>query len=230
MDGRFARTASRLIAGAAASAAIGLACASPVDAARWRDCPDRDDACDHYLNVTLSQGDAHLAVDAMCRSAWEHVWRRADARRTVRQWLGARAATGSGRLCIRLSRRVDEIRITSLGGRCGSVDGEPDPPAAGATLARGPRGVARATLTGCHGSIGEVGFGGVAIDFADGYRFADSYATGHFYGLYDGFGPGGVRPLGAPAVELARFNTYHYRVELLAGGAAWRKTPKEDER
>jgi len=31
-------------------------------------------------------------------------------------------------------------------------------------------------------------FGGIALRFADGHGFGDSYAEGHFYGVNDGFG------------------------------------------
>ena len=66
-------------------------------------------------------------------------------------------------------------------------------------------------------------YGGIVLDFADGYGFGDSYAIGFFYGVYDGFRSDGVRPFGASVYALSEFNTYHYRVEILANGRGdWR--------
>ena len=87
------------------------------------------------------------------------------------------------------------------------------------------RSVSSATLPGCHArigneEIGEVAYGGVVLNFADGFSFGDSYATGYFYGVYDGFGKGRVRPFGATVYAISEFNTYHYRIEISANGQA----------
>ena len=74
-------------------------------------------------------------------------------------------------------------------------------------------------------------FGGIALDFADGYGFGDSYATGYFYGVYDGYGRGTVRPTHASVWQISQFNTYHYRVEILADGSPdWRADFPEEDR
>jgi len=64
-------------------------------------------------------------------------------------------------------------------------------------------GSATTVLTGCHARIGDVAFGGIALDFADGYGFGDSYASGYFYGVYDGFGRDRVSPTGASLWQIS---------------------------
>jgi hypothetical protein len=183
-----------------------------------------DDDCPRfYLNVAARQGEARFSVDRTCRGGWRHAWSRADARHRVRQWLDGRAAAGAGGLCIALAPQVDEVRIAPLGGHCGYEDGEANQPAPGVTLKAGYRGRHAATVAGCHARIGGQGFGGVALRFADGYGFGDAYATGYFYGVYDGFGRGRIRPTDASVWRISQFNTYHYRVEVLANGSPdWR--------
>lgn len=201
--------------------------------ATWPRCrPSRDDGCPRlYLNVITSQGDAALTVERRCRGLWRHRWGRADARQTIRQWLDARAAGATGSVCIPLEDRVSEIRIFSLAGHCGYGDGEATAPAIGASLRSGGPGAI--TLTGCHASIGEADFGGIALRFADGYGFGDAYAAGYFYGVYDGFGRRGVGPTGASVWRISEFNTFHYRIEILARGHAdwgWNDDDDDDGR
>jgi hypothetical protein len=192
----------------------------PAPGHAWPRCDDEDDPCPRYLNVVMDQGTARLSVDRSCRAGWRHEWRRADTHRTIRQWLNAHAVNGRGSLCVRLDRRVDEIRIASIGGHCGYDGGEANAPGPGATLRRGRSGPARLMLTGCHARIGEQSFGGIALRFADGYGFGDSYATGHFYGVYDGFKNRAVGRTGGSVWQISRYNTFHYRVEILARGSA----------
>ncbi|MBK1669803.1 hypothetical protein CKO28_17335 [Rhodovibrio sodomensis] len=204
----------------------------------WPRCWRADDCPAVFLSVTTVRGDARLAVSRACAGDWWHVWGRADARETIRQWLDDRAATGQGSLCIPLHPQVDEIRVTPTGGHCGETEwpeiARANRPGPGAVLRRGYGGAATATVTGCHARIGnaelgELRYGGVALDFADGYVFGDSYADGYFYGVYDGFGRGRVRPFGATVAAISEFNTYHYRVEIRANGsAAWTWNPQED--
>ena len=56
------------------------------------------------------------------------------------------------------------------------------------------------------------------MDFVDGYSFGDSYAKGYFYGVYDAFQDGHVSPFGASVYDISQFNTYHYRIQILANG------------
>ncbi len=87
---------------------------------------------------------------------------------------------------------------------------------------------ATAVRSGCHARIGaaetgEVAYGGIALDFADGYGFGDAYAAGYFYGVYDGFGAGAVGPLGATVYAISAHNTDHDRVDIrVRGRTDWR--------
>lgn len=228
----FTRRLSVLTLAGIAAALLGLAFANEAGAGSWPDCKPRgeDDDCPRYhLNITLRQGEARFRVDTQCRGTWRHAWRRADARRWIWQWTGDRAARGTGSLCIPLAEQVDLIRVKPAGGRCGYSVGDKNRPGPAFTLNRG--GVSQTTLSGCHAGVGDQTFGGIALDFADGYGFGDSYATGHFYGVYDGFRRGGVAPFGTPLQEISRHNTYHYRVEILANGrTGWRAEFMEDDR
>ena len=196
----------------------------------WPRCrPSRDDGCPRlYLNVVTSQGDAALTVERRCRGHWRHRWGRADARQTIRQWLDARAAGAMGGVCIPLEDRVNEIRVSSLGGHCGYAGMEVNTPGPGGVMRQG--GLAYLPLTGCHARVQDLTFGGVALRFADGYGFGDSYATGYFYGVYDGFGDRAVGPTGASVWRISEFNTFHYRIEILAcGHAAWGWNDDDDD-
>ena len=211
--------------------AMALACliTAQVAAAEdgWPRCSRDDDCPGLYLNVVTRQGDARLTVDGSCAAAWRHVWRERDARQTIVQWLDAEAARASGSLCIPLHPDADEIRVASTGGHCGE-QAAPEiafasQPGGDVVLRRSYGGPASVTLPGCHArignaEIGEVTYGGVALDFADGYGFGDSYAAGYFYGVYDGLGQSRVRPFDASVYAISEFNTYHYRVEILARG------------
>ena len=212
--------------------ALAASLAMPFQAQGWGVCGGEDDTCSRvYLNVATREGEAHLSVDQACGSGWRHAWSRADARRTIRQWLDGQAALGAGSLCIALDGRVDEIRITSIGGHCGYDGGEANAPGPNRVLRAGYGENRSATLAGCHASIGEMAFGGIALDFADGYGFGDSYATGYFYGVYDGFGRDTVSPTDASVWQISQFNTYHYRVEILADGSPdWRADFPEEDR
>jgi hypothetical protein len=191
----------------------------------WSRCHGEDDICTLYLNVVTDQGTARLSVDRSCGKGWRHEWRRADAHQTIRQWLAADAGNGRGGLCVLLDGRVDEIRITSIGGHCGYEDGAANAPGPGVTLRQGRSTPANLTLTGCHASIGDLRFGGVALDFADGYGFGDTYAAGHFYGVYDGFRNRAVGRTGGSVWRISQYNTFHYRVEILAHGSTnWGRT------
>lgn len=192
----------------------------------WPRC-DRDECPQAYLNVETDRGDARLSVSSACIGEWRHVWGVNDARRTIRQWLNADAAKGRGRLCIPLHPAVDEIRITSIGGHCG-YDGEDvtaskNAPSRDLVLRRSYGGTFSTILTGCHATIGtkdtgKVSFGGIALNFADGYGFGDSYTENFVYGVYDGFGSDRVRPFGVSLRAIGDFNTFHYRIDVLAGG------------
>ncbi len=211
--------------------ALAFACLVTAQAAiageGWPRCSRGDECPDAYLNVVTRQGDARLSIGPSCTGAWRHVWGERDARQTIRQWLNGDAASASGSLCIPLPPQVDEIRITPTGGHCGEQGGTvfifASRPGANVVLRRSYGGASSVTLPGCHArignaEIGEVAYGGVALDFSDGYSFGDSYAAGYFYGVYDGFGQGRVRPFGATVYAISEFNTYHYRVEILAHG------------
>ena len=185
-----------------------------------------------FLNVVTAQGDANLSVDRSCAGDWRHRWGSGDARQTIRQWVNERAGSGSGSLCIPLHPNVSEVRITSTGGHCG-FDADDiltfaSAPGADGILRIGFGYGASVSLSGCHAGIGndEIGtvtYGGIVLDFADGYGFGDSYASGIFYGVYDGFRNRGVQPFGASAYGLSEFNTYHYRIDILANGRTdWR--------
>ena len=203
----------------------------PVQADWWPRCHHDDGCSELYLNVVTERGQARLRVSETCGAGWHHSWGRADARRTIRQWLNDDSRHGSGHLCIRLASEVDEIRVTALGGHCGYPDGTANRPGPNITLRRGAGNSAVTELTGCHARIGAIAFGGVALDFADGYGFGDAYAEGYFYGVYDGWRRDAVRPLGASVWDISQFNTFHYRVEILAGGSgSWRADFQEAER
>jgi len=222
--------------------ALALVCLVTAQAAvaeeGWPRC-SRDDNCpDTYLNVVTRQGDATISVGKTCAGQWRHVWGKPDAHQTIMQWLDANAATAGGSLCIPLHPLVDEIRIASTGGHCGEAAALEiafaSKPGGDAVLRRSFGGATSATLPGCHArigttEIGEIAYGGIALDFSDSYGFGDSYAKSHFYGVYDGFGAGHVQPLGASVYAISEFNTYHYRVEILAHGwDGWRWGNTED--
>lgn len=221
-------------------AALTLTANTPAEGAGWPRCnAGRDDDCPPvYLNVVTRQGDARVSVERSCRADWRHDWGRNDARRTIRQWLAEDAPRGAGALCVQLGRQVDEIRIVSTGGHCGETATSPETasankPGPDIILRRGYGSGSVATLPGCHATIGtgeaEIAYGGIALDFADGYGFGDSYARGHFYGVYDGFGQGKVRPFRADLRAISEFNTFHYRVEVLANGRAILRGPSHEE-
>lgn len=221
------------------AAFIGLIAAPAAFAAEgWPRCWRDDDCSGFFLNVTTSQGNAKVSVGRACEGQWRHVWGRPDARNTIQQWLEGDAAGASGALCIPLHPDVDEVRVISIGGHCGE-DGFPDiawanEPGADAVLRRGYGAAASATLEGCHArignpEIGKVAYGGIVLRFADSYVFGDSYAETYFYGVYDGFGPSSVKPFGATVAAISQFNTYHYRVEILANGRdGWRWGDQEE--
>ncbi|WP_422022269.1 hypothetical protein [Pyruvatibacter mobilis] len=223
---------------AAILALVGLI-AAPAAAEGWPRCWRDDDCPGFFLNVTTSQGDAKVSVGRACEGQWRHVWGQSDARDTIRQWLEGEAAGANGSLCIPLHPDVDEIRVTSTGGHCGE-SGFPDiawanEPGADVVLRRGHGAAASATLVGCHARIGPsldsgaVAYGGIALRFSDGYVFGDSYAETYFYGVYDGFGLSSVKPFGATVAAISEFNTYHYRVEILANGRdGWRWGDQEE--
>ena len=201
-------------------------------AAPWPYCSGggREEGCDvQYLNVRTSQGDASLTIDRACRAPWSHSWKQADAHQTILQWLNAQAASASGGVCIPLAGQVAEIRVSSVGGHCGYEGSDANTPGAGGVLRRG--GPGSLSLTGCHAGYGETRFGGVALRFADGYGFGDSYASGYFYGVYDGFGNRTVGPTAASVWRISEYNTFHYVIKILAGGDAdWRQPFPEEAR
>ena len=197
-----------------------------------RQCGGYGGCTQSFLNVVTKQGNANVSVGQFCAGGWRHIWQRNDARQTISQWLDRAAGSGSGSLCIPLHPDVNEIRIISTGGHCGFDENDlltfANVPGSGGTLRFGFGGGSYIALAGCHAGIGNdelgrVSYGGIVLDFADGYGFGDSYASGFFYGVYDGFRSGGIRPFGASIYALSEFNTYHYHVELLADGRGdWR--------
>lgn len=205
---------------------------SPAEAAPWPYCSGggREDPCDvQYLNVKTSQGDASLTIDRACRAPWRHSWRQADAHQTILQWLDAQATAASAGVCIPLASQVTEIRVSPAGGHCGYEGSDANTPGAGGVLRRG--GAGSLSLTGCHAGYGEIRFGGIALRFADGYGFGDSYASGYFYGVYDGFGNRAVGQTAASVWRISEYNTFHYVIEILAGGVAdWRQPVSEEAR
>ncbi len=207
----------------------------------WPQCWRDDECSGFFLNVVTRQGNAVVSVGPACTGDWQHIWRRPDAHGMIRQWLDKKATTASGSLCIPLHPQVDEIRISSTGGNCGFEGDEvfttASKPGNDVVLKRTYGGASSAVLPGCHArignkEIGEVTYGGIALDFADGFSFGDSYATGYFYGVYDGFGTGRVKPFWATVYAISEFNTYHYRIEILANGqSGWQwGTTGRDER
>lgn len=204
----------------------------------WPGCRGEDGCSALYLNVTTRQGNATVSVDRACAASRRHTWRRRDARQVIVQWLDAAAGRARGSLCIPLHPEIDEIRITSAGGHCGEQAvpeiASASLPGGNAVLRRASGRPATVTLPGCHARIGnaqagEMAYGGIALNFSDGYGFGDSYAAGHFYGVYDGFGGDSVRPFGASVYAISEFNTYHYRVEILAHGRDdWMWDTRED--
>lgn len=231
MGSRLARqVAGPMKLGAVVAVLGGTLVLFPMPGHAWPRCHDEDDACTGYLTIVTDQGTARLSVERSCRGGWRHQWGRADARRTIRQWLNADADRGRGRLCIPLAGPVDEIRIASLGGHCGYEGGEANTPGPGAALRRGGAASAEIALTGCHARVGDQRFGGIALDFADGYGFGDAYAAGYFYGVYDGFGRRGVGLTGASVWRISEFNTFHYRIEIFARGRPdWGRGDDDDD-
>lgn len=231
MGGRLARQLCRLAVFALLGTSGFLAGAARA-ADTWPWCSgggDHDNCPPLYLNVTTAQGGAVLTVERACRSDWRHAWGEADARQTIQQWIDGAAASASGGLCIPLSNEVTEVRVATLGGHCGYEGMEVNSPGPGGVLQRG--GAGSLPLTGCHARVQNLTFGGVALRFADGYGFGDSYATGYFYGVYDGFGDRAVGPTGASVWRISEFNTFHYQVEILAGGSLdWRQPLPEEDR
>ncbi len=218
MGDRLARRLTGLILAASA-----VVFTSATEAADWGSCRGRDGTCSWFLNVAIRQGGAALKVEDACRGTWRHAWGRRDARNDIAQWLDAEAAAGAAILCIPLAPEVDEIRATSAGGHCGYPEGLASAPDPSITLRAGLGLPGSAVLAGCHARIGAQDFGGIALDFADSYGFGDSYAAGYFYGVYDGFGETRVGATEASVWQISRFNTYHYRVEILAKGSPdWR--------
>ena len=204
-----------------------------------RDCGPYGNCGETFLNIVAHQGNANVSVGQSCAGTWQHTWQRNDARQTIRQWLNRSAASGSGSLCIPLHPDVNEVRITSAGGHCGFDEDDlltfANAPGSGGILRFGFGGSSSIDLAGCHAGIGNhelgrVKYGGIVLDFADGYGFGDSYATGFFYGVYDGFKSGGVRPFGASVYALSEFHTYHYSIEILANGRGDWRWGYQDER
>jgi hypothetical protein len=183
-----------------------------------------------YLNIATRGGDAGLSVDRSCLATWRHEWGRPDAHQTIRQWLDEDAASGAGGVCIPLAPEVGEIVVASLGGHCGYEGSEANAPGPGGRLWRG--GPPTLTLSGCHARIAAQGFGGIALRFADSYGVGDSYASGYFYGVYDGFGAAVVGGTEASVFHIADFNSFHYGIDILAGGSSgWRQAfPEENDR
>lgn len=218
MGSRRARTLSRLIA------TLAICAGSATAYADWPRCLSRgeDDRCPiYYLNAVTDHGNVELSVGRQCRTSWRHDWGRRDAHRTIVQWLDRAADTASGGACIPLDHRVTEIRATPLGGRCGYEFGEASQPGPAAILRRG--GADRALLSGCHATLSDSQFGGIALRFADTYGLGDSYLKQYFYGVYDGFGQETVAPFGATTFVLSEHDTYHYLIEIFAGrGVPWR--------
>ncbi|PCI04639.1 MAG: hypothetical protein COB78_10120 [Hyphomicrobiales bacterium] len=208
----------------------------------WPQCRHDDECPSFFLNVVTKNGNAIVSIGSACVSDWRHIWGVSDARGNIRQWLDGNAATASGSLCIPLHPYVDEVRITSTGGDCGFEGDEEfttaNQPGNDTVLRRHTAGAARtsATLSGCHArigntTIGEITYGGVALDFADGFGFGDAYAMGFFYAVYDGFGADRVRPFGANVYAISEFSTYHYRIEILAHGQSgwqWGNTGRDE--
>ena len=193
----------------------------------WGGCWWGGDCDRRYLNITTRQGNATLSIGYSCLGAWRHVWGRPDARGTISQWLNADAAFASGSLCVELPAEIHEVRVISMGGHCGQeVDGvtvRASKPGGNTVLRRAFGAGNTVSLPGCHvrmgiGEDGAISHGGIALDFADGYGFGDSYARGFFYSIYDGFGARGVRPFGVDLRAIGEFNTYHYRIEIPAMG------------
>ena len=212
---------------AAALAFAAAVTALPVPAAAdWSHCWHEDHCQAHHLNVVLAQGNATVTVTRSCTSSRRHLWRRHDASGRITQWLDAAAATGRGAICIPLHPLVDEVVVTPTGGHCGhQVDGvtsHANEPGPGAVLRQGGRW--SATVTGCHARIGleatgVTSFGGIALEFADGFGFGDAYAEDYFYGVYDGFGQQGIQPFPASVYAISAHNTYHYRIQILRNGS-----------
>ncbi|WP_299410374.1 hypothetical protein [uncultured Roseobacter sp.] len=204
----------------------------------WPKC-SRDYCPGSYLSVITWRGNATLSVGSVCPREWRHIWGRSDASGSILQWFNENAEYGEGRLCIPLHPDVDDIRIKSTGGDCGyggnDVAAAANSPMQGVRLRRG--GEAATVLRGCHATIGNervgrVAYGGIALNFADGYTFGDSYVRDHFYGVYDGLDTKRVKPADVGITAISQFNTYHYRIEILANGRGdwtWGK-PEENER
>lgn len=186
--------------------------------------PERDDdSADRplYLQVVTQQGRADFRLLSTCPRGRVHRWGRSDATGRIRQWLDGAAQRAAYRLCLRLDGRVREVRITPLGGHCGEAFGRVEPPDEGAVLRR-PR-VITARVSGCHATLADTRFGGIALRFADGFGVGDSYVAGVFYGAYDAFGRGRLAPVGVALFRIADFNTHHFRVEIRdRRGRPWR--------
>jgi hypothetical protein len=206
----------------------------------WPYCSDADICVPKYLNVGDAAGQ-RSAVDRPKLFWWLGTCLgcsgRAPHAATVDE---RRLAVGRGMFCVALHPDVDQVRVTSQGGHCG----EPGLPELVSASRPGPDIILRSSVSlqatpfslGCQrhdrtGDEKEVAYGGVALNFADGYGFGDSYAAGLFYGVYDGFGLGRVRPFQATVAAISEFNTYHYRVEVLADGRAdWTWPVRDDNR
>lgn len=226
MGSRVARTIPGLIVALAVYVSTTLA------SAEWPHCfsgGEHDRCPDYYLNAVTDHGNVELTVGTQCLTAWRHEWERRDARRTIVQWLDSVADRASGGVCVPLDYRVTEIQASSLGGHCGHQYGEANQPGADVVLRQG--GVHRAILVGCHATLADTRFGGIALRFADTYGIGDSYLKQYFYGVYDGFGQETVAPFGATVFALAEHDTYHYRIEILAGrDTPWRPANRENDR
>jgi len=180
-----------------------------------------------FLNVVIRQGNANVSIAQSCDGDWRHAWWKRDAHQTIRQWHDDAVAKSSRSLCIPLRPEVSGIRVTSTGGHCGFYDDKlitfANEPRPGGTLKPGHGGGASLMLEGCHagtsnGEFGTIAYGGIALDFADGYGFGDFYAVGDFYGVYDQHEASAATPLGASVYAISKLNSYHYRIEILRDG------------
>lgn len=203
--------------------------------AEGQDCERASKCHQLFLNVMIRQGDAQLAIANSCTGDWRHVRRNRDVHQTIRQWHDDAVAKVGRSLCIPLPPEISGIRVTSTGGHCGFYDEElitfANEPRAGGTLKPRHGGGSSLKLEGCHagtsnGEFGTFAYGGIALDFSDGYGFGDFYATGEFYGVYDRHETSVATPLGAAIHAISKLNSYHYRVEILNGGLSDRQQPK----
>ena len=186
----------------------------------WPAC-DTTPCSPSMLSIITRNGTATIAVASKCLpgAVYRHEWDRREARTTPRRFSTSPDQVPADGVCVALPREFNEIEVTPAGGECGAAQRGivANLPGSGGRLSR-EEGIASVTVEGCHAkakgalaSLPQFGFGGIALELADGYEWADYYQGGALYMTADAFP--GYRNSQDLYDSLTRSHAYHYRIE-----------------